>query len=32
MFLMTIQNLGTEEQVEKWGIPAQNYRIHGCYA
>lgn len=32
MFLMTIQNLGTDEQVEKWGVPAQNYRIHGCYA
>jgi acyl-CoA oxidase len=32
MFLMTINNLGTEQQVEKWGVPAQNYRIHGCYA
>lgn len=32
MFLMTIQNLGTEEQNEKWGKAAQDYRIHGCYA
>lgn len=32
MFLMTINNLGTEEQVEKWGLLAQKYRIHGCYA
>jgi alkylation response protein AidB-like acyl-CoA dehydrogenase len=32
MFLMTIQNLGNEEQVEKWGNLAQQYKIHGCYA
>jgi acyl-CoA oxidase len=32
MFLMTIQNLGTDEQVEKWGTLAQQYKIHGCYA
>lgn len=32
MFLMTIQNLGSEEQVDKWGRLAAEYKIHGCYA
>lgn len=32
MFLMTIQNLGNDEQAETWGALAQQYKIHGCYA
>ena len=32
MFLMTLQNLGSEEQVDKWGKLCQDYRIIGCYA
>lgn len=32
MFLMTINNLGTKEQADKWGLPADNLRVMGCYA
>jgi acyl-CoA oxidase len=32
MFLMTINNLGTPEQAKRWGEPAADLRIHGCYA
>ena len=32
MFLMTVNNLGTDEQVEKWAQPTFDLRIHGCYA
>lgn len=32
MFLLTIKNLGTDEQQKKWVPDATHLRIHGCYA
>lgn len=32
MFITTIENMGTEEQKEKWLGPAMRYEIIGCYA
>jgi Acyl-coenzyme A oxidase N-terminal len=32
MFITTIENMGTDEQKEKWLGPALRYEIIGCYA
>ncbi|PWN38590.1 putative acyl-CoA oxidase [Meira miltonrushii] len=32
MFISTIENMGTDEQKEKWLGPALRYEIIGCYA